>query len=40
MMTIVKETLKERCVNWANYGISHHQNIPCETTPTQSSSSR
>ena len=31
-MTIVKETLKEQLgVNWANYGISHHQNIPRET---------
>ena len=39
-ITIVKEVLKERGVNWANYGISHHQNIPRETTSTQSSSRR
>ena len=39
-MTIVKEVLKERGVNWANYGISHHQNIPRETTSTQSGSRR
>ena len=40
-MTIVKQVLKEQLgVNWANYGISHHQNIPRETTSTQSSSRR
>ena len=40
-MPIVKQVLKEQLgVNWANYGISHHQNIPRETTSTQSSSRR
>ena len=34
-MPIVKQVLKEQLgVNWANYGISHHQNIPRETTST------
>ena len=40
-LSIVKQVLKEQLgVNWANYGISHHQNIPRETTPEQSTSRR
>lgn len=40
-MPIVKQVLKEQLgVNWANYGIDHHQNIPRETTSTQATSRR
>ena len=40
-MPIVKQVLKEQLgVNWANYGISHHRNIPRETTQEQSTSHR